>query len=119
MHIDFILREEYNDQPWAVAGDQTDYNNFFWGNESPLYSFDKEPSIEKPSEEHLLKLWNEKYSILFENKKNKEARLSEYPKTQDLMMALWKKVMENDSSDALALQEKIEEIDDKYPIVDI
>jgi len=120
MYIDYILKNEFFHEVWVVIGDSTQYENFYWGTEEcsskANITIGGSVTREKPTLEELQNLWEVKYREQYEREKNKEKRLQEYPSQQELIVALWEKIVEGRENNILKIQEKRLQIKNKYPV---
>lgn len=119
MKIDYILNQEYKNQPWICVGDGNTYNEMCWGKNECWVKFrmelDRESDIPKPTEEHLQQLWDEKYELEYLNSIIVNKRKSEYPAMDELIVALWEKIVEGKDDLVNQIQEKRQLIKDTYP----
>ncbi len=96
----YILEKRYSDKQWSHNGETTDYDGIEWNDVSP-----------KPSKSDL----DKEYSEYKKANDYKDLRKREYPLLNDLVVALWEKVVENDSVAADALQALRVAVKTKYP----
>lgn len=120
MNIEYVLRYEYPNEPWVVVGDTTQYENLKWGSSECAtvgVHYDKQETVSKPTEGQLQVLWNSKYEKQYENSLVGIKRSQEYPPINDLIVALWEKIVEGNDSSCEELQDKRMQIKQKYPKV--
>ena len=119
MKIDYILNQEYKDQPWICVGDGNTYDEMCWGKNECWVKFgmqiDSESNIPKPTKEHLQKLWDDKYELEYLNSIIANKRKVEYPTMDELIVALWEKIVEDKSDLLNQIQERRQLVKDAYP----
>lgn len=73
-------------------------------------------STPQPSKEHLAELWQEiKEKVSLQKVYNARALPGNYPSKEELIIALWDKIMENKNDYADELQSRRLEIKDQFP----
>jgi hypothetical protein len=120
MNVEYILRNEYPNEPWAVVGDPENYSNLKWGSSECATSgihYDMKETVPKPTESQLQILWNTKYEREYENSLIAIKRFQEYPPINDLIVALWEKIIEGRDYKCDELQNQRTQIKEKYPKV--
>lgn len=99
-----VVHQFYAGRQYGVVGPR--YEDINW--------FDEE--IAKPTEEELRLKWDEiKDDIALRKIHAARSTPGEYPSKEDLIIALWEKVIEGNDDPAAALQARREEIKAKYP----
>jgi hypothetical protein len=93
----YALATIYPGKQWSMNGDS--YNGIVWHDNIPI------PQAE-------LDIAYTQYLYLNEYKKKREA---EYPSINELVVALWERIIENNLEPSIALQVQREAIKDKYP----
>lgn len=98
-----IQRVSYWETKYDGSPHKDFYDGLVWEN----------PDIAKPSRFELLQWWEE-YSPVYNEKQIELQRLKEYPSPESLVVALWKQIVENDSTEVQSLQEKRLDVQEKY-----
>jgi hypothetical protein len=106
LHLRTVLKKYYADKNWRFNELAISYDELEWFDESP-----------KPTPEEV----NQKYQEIVTNLWKQEhvaIRASEYPSVEELVVALWEKLVEQDgltSPKIQELQNKRNSIKEKYP----
>lgn len=109
LHLRTVLKKYYADKNWRFNELAISYDELEWFDESP-----------KPTPEEV----NQKYQEIVTNLWKQEhvaIRASEYPSVEELVVALWEKLVEQDgltSPKIQELQNKRNSIKEKYPKLD-
>lgn len=96
----YILTKNYPQCQWSLSGD--DYAGLIWHESN---------SVPKPSQkdlENAYKLYKKNYDYI-------EKRLLEFPSLEELTIALWEKIVENNDQSVRDIQMKRKKIKSKYP----
>lgn len=103
--VDFgeVMHRFYAGRQYGVRG--PNYDDISWFEDSP-----------KPSREELTELWQEiKESVTVEKVYRQRTLPGRYPSREDMIVALWEKVIEGKSEFADELQAKRLEIKKQFP----
>jgi hypothetical protein len=109
LHLRTVLKKYYADKNWRFNELAISYDELEWFDESP-----------KPTPEEI----NQKYQEIVTNLWKQEhiaVRVSEYPSVEELVVALWEKLVEQDGLTSPKIQEiqsKRNFIKEKYPKLD-
>jgi hypothetical protein len=96
----YILSKNYAGKQWNHNGETTSYDGLVWLDPSP-----------KPTQAQL----DEEYTQYKKLYGYKEKREVEYPPISELIVALWKMVIEQNNVEANEVQARREAVQAKYP----
>jgi hypothetical protein len=106
LHLRVVLKKYYADKNWRLNELAISYDELEWFDESP-----------KPTPEEVNQQYQEIVSNLWKQE-HVAIRASEYPSVEELVVALWEKLVEQDgltSPKIQELQNKRNSIKEKHP----
>jgi hypothetical protein len=106
LHLRTVLKKYYADKNWRFDELAISYAELEWFDSSPRPTPDE---VNQQYQEYVSNLWKTEHVAI---------RASEYPTTDELIVALWEKLVEQDgltSPRIEELQDKRNSIKEKYP----